>query len=182
MVDEGFDAIVGMLSLAKGLHEIGRYDIVKEQFSDSLCYDGYYDSIMTVISSIFPDYEGRYDDDEYEYMEFCGDVIKDYFVYAWKYGKQNNIPYNKNPYATQAQDAISNLLSFSYCLDWKLLAYTKTEKAARKSKLLVNHYVMCGCTTIETFAFRLIKVYSWFANKCAEFKVQEANLMEVIIK
>ena len=36
---EGFDEIINTIYIAKKLHDIGKYDLVNENFFDVLCYD-----------------------------------------------------------------------------------------------------------------------------------------------
>ena len=168
---EGFHSIVSSLSLAKKLHDIGRFDVLK-QLDDSLCWDSYYSHMLDVVSSIFSGFKSDYaDDDETEFMEFQDDVISNYFIYAWEYGKLHKIHYSQNPYVAQAQDEARNCLNTSCCLDWKLLAYIRTKKAAQKSKVLVCMGNGCGgCCGHENLAHGLIRLYAWFKNKCDELK------------
>lgn len=166
---EGFEAILSQINWAKELRNIGRLDII-EQFSDELSWDSYYESLIRVLSSIFSGFNSSYDDcDDAEVMVFEDDVISNYFIHAWEYGQLHKFPYDQNPYISQAQDEARNCLTISSCTDWKLLSYSKSKKAARKSKLVVCNYVSCGCNAQEGIVFGLIRLYSWFTQKCAEF-------------
>ena len=174
---EGFEHIISSLVLAKELHDIDRFDIVEQQFFDMLCWDSYYENILGVISSIFSSFQCEYaENDEAELMGFEDDVISNYFVYAWEYGMLNKLHYNKNPYVTLAQNEVQRWLNCNSCVDWKLLAYIRTKKSAQQSRLLVRIYTSCGCNAQENIAYGLIKLYAWFRDKCAEFKVLEAAL------
>jgi hypothetical protein len=166
---EGFHSIINSLSLAKKLHDIGRHDVLA-QFDELLCWDNYYSHVMDVTSSIFSGFKNDYaDDDETEYMEFEDDVISNYFIHAWKYGKYHNIHYSQNPYVTHAKDEAHNCLNTSCCIDWKLLAYIRTQKSAQKSKLIVCMGNGCGgCCGHENLSHGLIRLYTWFKNKCDE--------------
>jgi hypothetical protein len=167
---EGFDAILSTLSLAKDLYDIDRFDIVQRQFYNELCWDGYYENIVGVISSIFSGFDCIYDEESgSELMFFEDDVISEYFILVWEYGKLHKLPYNQNPYVDQAQNEVRRWLNFSNCVSWKLLAYTRTKKTAKQSKLLVRIY-NCNCNAQEGVAHGLIQIYAWFANKCDEFK------------
>ena len=162
---EGFGAIINTLLLAKELYDIDKFDIVEQQFYDTLCWDGYYENILGATSSIFSGFYNEYDDnDDTEIMMFEDDIISNYFIHAWEYGKQHNLSCEQNPYVTQAQSEAQRWLSVSHCVDWKLLAYTKTKKTARQSKLIIRIY-NCGCNAHTHIAYGLIKLYAWFSNK-----------------
>jgi len=170
---EDFSAIISTLVLAKELHDIDRFDIVEEQFYDSVCPDGYYHNILSAVSSIFYGFENDYSEESgIEFMSFEDDVISKYFVHAWEYGKLHDQHYSQNPYVAQAQGEIGRWLNNGTCVDWKLLAYIRTKKAAQQTRLLVCMY-SCNCNAIEGVAYGLVKVYGWFAAKCAEFKAME---------
>jgi len=173
---EGFQSIVNSLSIAKKLYDIGRFDVL-EQLDNSLCWDSYYTHMLDVVSSIFSGYKSDYaDDDETEFMEFQDDVISNYFIHAWEYGKSHKIHYSQNPYVAQAQDEARNCLNTSCCLDWKLLAYIRTKKAALKSKVLVCMGNGCGgCCGHENLAHGLIQLYTWFKNKCDELEASSGK-------
>jgi len=168
---EGFHSIINSLSLAKKLHDIDRFDVLA-QFDNALCWDSYYSHMLDVTSSIFNGFKSDYaEDDETEYMEFEDDIISNYFIHAWEYGKSHKIHYSLNPYVTQAQNEAQNCLNTSCCIDWKLLAYIRTRKSAQKSKLIVCMSNGCGgCCGHENLAHGLIRLYTWFENKCDEFE------------
>jgi hypothetical protein len=170
---EGFDNIIEILGLAKELHDIDRYEIVKERFSDVLCWDCYYDDMLSAIASIFEDYQNNYiDDDGIEIMTFMDDVISEYFVHAWEYGKLHNLHYSQNPHVDTAKKEAQRWFQGSCCIDWKLSAYIRTKKAAKQSKLLVlmDTNGCGGCSSYEKVAYGLIRLYVWFKDKCAEFE------------
>ena len=173
---EGFHNIVSILSLAKKLHDIGRFDVVG-QFYDSLCLDSYFDHMLNVISSIFVGFECKYvEENETELMKFEDDLISDYFVHAWEYGQLHKIHYSQNPYVIQAQSEAQRCLNGNCCVDWKLLAYIRTKKAAQKSELFVCMSGGCGgCCGHEKLAHGLIQLYTWFKNKCDEFEASPNN-------
>jgi len=169
---EGFDAIISSLSLAKELHDIDRFDIVEQEFDDSLCWDSYFQNMYGGISSIFTGFESDYsEDNEMELMSFSDDVISNYFVHAWEYGKTHNLHYSQNPYVTEAQHEAQRWFSGSCCVSWKLLSYIRTKKSASQSRFLICMYNGCGgCDTHKNVAFGLVQLYIWFKNKCAEFE------------
>ena len=169
---EGFDIILGQIAVAKALHDIGRFDIVGTQFFDELCWDSYYENMLGVISSVFSGFHSDYSDmDETEYMEFTDEVISGYYIYAWEYGKRNNLRYSQNPYITQARDEAGRHLEIGCCMGWKLSDCISTKNCAKKSKLHIYLSNGCGnCNTYENLAHGLIHMYTWFADKCAEFK------------
>lgn len=172
---EGFSEVINTITLAKELHDIGRFDIVQTQFFDTLCYDTWLESMFGVITSVFSGFYNKYDEnDEAEMMFFTDDVISDYFTYAWEFGIKTNTPYDKNPYVTKAENEVRRWLGFCYSIDWKLLGYTKTKKKAKQSKLIV-YIGACDCDCHNHLAYSLIQIYKWFSDKCAEFtKPEEA--------
>jgi len=173
---EGFDSIISTLSLAKELYDIDRYDIVEKEFFKTLCWDGYFENVIGVISSVFSGYYSNYnEDDAMEIMVFNDDVISNYFIHAYEQIKLQKLPFDENPYVTQAQDEVRRCLYTNSCIDYKLLAYTKTKKTARQSRILVGQYTDCGCNAMENLAFGLIRLYTWFADKCDEFKALEIS-------
>ena len=186
---EGFDSIISTLHLAKELHNIDRYDVVENHFCNLLCWEGYYENIAAVMSSLFSDVVFSYDDDnECEFTVLGDDVISKYFLYAHEYeklsrlhkhSKQNDLrkwhkaPHDISSHVAQARKAVSNWLNVSSCTDWKLLAYTKTKEAARQSKLVIRIYSSCGCDASEGVAYGLIQLYDWFTARCAEMESAE---------
>ena len=174
---EGFGEVAGIITLAKELHEVGRFDIVKNQFFDTLCYDAWFENVIGVISSVFSGFYSDYDDgDEAEIMIFTDDLISDYFTYAWEFGIKTNTPYDKNPYVTEAKRETDRLLSYCYSMGWKLLGYTKTRRTAKQSKLIV-YIAACQCDCQTKLARGLIQLYQWFRDKVEEFK--SLNLLPI---
>ncbi len=182
---EGFGEVAGIVALAKELHDIGRFDIVEKQFFDTLCYESWYENMWGVITSVFSGFYNDYtDDEESELMIFTDDLISDYFTYAWEFGKRTNTPHDKNPYVTEAENEIRDQLSYCYSMGYKLLGYTKTQRTARQSKLIV-YLGMCECDCHTKLAYGLVRLYKWFADKVAEFKkptevVKTVETMEVM--
>jgi len=169
IIDE-FEPVMAQITLLKELHDIGRHDIANS-FSDELSYDSYYENMLNLIELTFSRYYGTFDEDEdMEISIFGDDVISNYFDYAWQYGKLHRVPYNQNPLLTKAENAARRFFDASHCVGWKLLGYTKTKKMARQSKLIVLQYTGCGCNALEHITFGLVRMYSWFADKCAEFE------------
>jgi hypothetical protein len=172
---EGFDSILSSLLMAKELHDINRHDVVESQFFDMLCLDDYFENIVRVISAVFSDYFSNCDDDYMDVMLFHDNVISDYFLHAHKQILLQKLDYDKNPYVLEARKEVQRWLEVSHCTGAKLLAYTKTKRTARKSRLIVFQDTSCSCNAYEHIAYGLIKVYGWFAKKCAEFKALEAT-------
>ena len=170
---EGFKEILNTVHFAKELHDIGRYDIVQKEFSGTLCYDFYFENMLGVISSVFSGFYSDYDDvNETECMIFTDDYISRYYEMAWDYGRNHNVRHEVNPFVVEAEQEARRWLNFCYTMDWRLLGYTKTLKAARKSKLIVY-------TSAYEFAehdhltYGLIMLYKWFSEKCTAFSSQQ---------
>jgi hypothetical protein len=99
-------------------------------------------------------------------MIFSDDVICEYYRTAWEYGRVNKIPHNENPYVIEAETEVRRWLNFSYSMDWKLLGYTKTRRAANSSKLIIN---TCAYEfgEYDHLAYGLLRLYGFFADKSA---------------
>lgn len=167
---EGFNEIISTITLAKELHDIGRYDIVQKQFFDTISYDSYYENMLGAIVSIFSGFYSDYNDEkETEHMIFTDDVISEYYCLAYEYGRKNKIPHEDNPFVKEAQFEARRWLNFCYTMDWSLLGYTKTRRAARKSKLIILTCAYEFCEH-DHLAYGLIRLYKWFSDKCVEYK------------
>ena len=183
---EGLESVISSLTLAKELYDNDRIDVIK-RFYDVLDWDSYYGNMLEVISSVFSVYECYFDENnETELMTFADGVISGYFSYAWEYGEQRKIHYSQNPYITQANDEIQRWFGGSCCIEWKLLAYIRTQKSAWKSKLHILMHNSCGgCYAHEGLAYGLIQLYTWFKDKCAEFealKIHPVKPTEDVLK
>jgi len=173
---ESISTITSLLHLAKALHDVDRFDVVKKHFFDALDSDCYFENALEVLANLFEGFDTVCNEyDGHEIMFFGDKIISTYFTYAWEHGKRNKIPYTENPYVAQAQQAARNWLNVSHCSDWKLLGYTKTKKAAQKSRLLVLIDYNCGCFAQEHIAYGLVQLYGWFAEKCADFQKSEQS-------
>ena len=173
MYFENFDAAGGTLRLAKALQEQGRFDFVQKHFANLLCTDNYFENMHEVTSSLFSRHFNSYD--EYESTEIMGfedDVLSNYYVHAADYGKLHRLRHDKNPYVTWAQEEVGAWLPYSYCTGWRLLGYTKSRKAARKSKLIVYRDTGCPCNAYEQVAYGLIKIRDWFAKESAKLEAR----------
>ena len=164
---EGFTEIISIIGIAKLLHDIGRFDIVKERFIDTLSYDTWTEDMWEVITSVFSGFDCGCDG-ETEILIITDDLITDYFIRAWEYGKKTDTPPGKNPYVIEAENEARQCLNYSYNMDCKLLGYTKTKRAARKSKL-----VICTCAPefceFDCLAYGLVHLYEWFKDRRASF-------------
>ena len=173
---EGFDSIISTLTLAKELYDIDRFDIVQEQFFDTLHYDSYYENIFGVLQSVFSGFHSTYDDDDdVECMIFTDDCISRYYEIAWEYGRSHNIRHDKNPYVIDAKNEAIRWLTGCFSTGYKLLGYTKTKKTAKQSKLIV-YIGNCSCDCHGNLALGLIQLYQFFRSKCAEFDSQMAKM------
>jgi len=165
---EDFGEVISTIAVAKALYDIGRRDILQTQFFDVLDYDAYYENMLGTISSVFLGFYNDYsDDDETELMIFTDDIIGQYFSLAYEYGRVHKIPHAENPFVVDAENEVQKWFDFSYSLGWKLLGYTKSKSAVPKSKLVIRTAAMDFCE-YDHLAYGLIKLYQFFADKCAE--------------
>ena len=167
MAIDGFNELFNVVYIAKKLHDMGRYDLVKSGFFDSLDYDMYYESMYTLIHSIFEYHDCRCCEKQCIDVHILSDpVIVDFYVLAGQYGRLNNILDDDNPYIKAAKQETRNNLDFSYCLDWKLMGHTEPKRPFHsRLGLFISYddYVDLG-----VLAYRLIELYEWFADKCDE--------------
>jgi hypothetical protein len=164
MAIEGFDEILNTLYIAKRLHDMGKYKLVTESFSDTLNYDFYYENMYGLIENLFAHHDCRYFENKYMELHVLSDpVIVDFYALAGEYGKQNGVHDEQNPYLQEAQQQARNQLSFSYCLDWMLMGHTEPKRPFHsRLGLFISQedYVDVGF-----LAFRLIELYGWFSEQ-----------------
>jgi len=167
---EGFREILSTIELAKELRNAGRFDIVKTQFFDAVSYDVYFENIMGVISSVFSEFYSSCDDEneEIELFIFSDNCISRYYEIAWEYGHNHNVRHDKNPYVIKAQNEVRRWMGTCHSTNWNLLGYTKTNKTAAQSKLIV-YVAPCDCDNHEKLAYGLIRLYQFFKEECEEF-------------
>jgi hypothetical protein len=169
---ESFREVTEIIALAKELRDMGRYDIVENNFSDILSCDSWSENMYGAITSVFSGFSAGYDEgNETETFVFTDDVIGEYYRPAPEYGRRHNVPHDMNPFVTEAEREARRLLNFCGAADFKLLGYTRTEKAAKRSKLIVR-ICMCDCDCHGRLAYGLVRLYGWFSDKVAESKKQ----------
>ena len=166
---EGFDEMLSTVTLAKALYDADRFDVVEQHFFDTLSWGTAFESTYATIASIFSEFTGSYCvDSDAEILVFEDEIISNYFTHTWAYGRQHRLSHDQNPHVAPAIDEVCKWLNVSHCVDWKLLAYTKSKRAARRSKLIVSIHP-CECYAHDQVAYGLIQIYIWFRDKCAAF-------------
>ena len=166
---EGFDEIINTIYIAKKLHDIGKYDLVNENFYDVLCYDAYFENMCGLIPSLFEHFHSRYSERQGMELHVMSDpVIVDFYKLAGEYGRERNISDEANPYISEAEEQARSWLSFSYCLDWKLIGYTEPKRPFQ-SRLVLFIY-QDDWTDLGCLAYGLIEIREWFSDACARLK------------
>ena len=169
MAIEGFTEIFNMVYIAKKLHDIGKYELMSESFFDLLDCDTYYENMYGLIENLFEHYDYRYYERRMVELHILSDkVVVDFYTLAGKYGKRNNILDENNPYIKAAEQEIQRQLNFSYCLDWMVMGHTEPKRPYHSRLALFisqSDYVDLGCV-----AYRLIELYEWFDDMCAELR------------
>ena len=120
---------------------------------------------MSIFSGFYNDYD---EDNEADKMIFTDDVISGYFIHAWEYGRKTRTPPDRNQYVIDAQNEARDCLTFTFNMEWRLLGYTKSRRAARKSKLIVYACAQEFCEH-DYLAYGLVHLYKWFKDKCTSF-------------
>jgi len=164
---DGFNEICNIIYIAKKLFDIGKYELVKESFFDSLDYDMYYENMYSLIPNLFEYHSCRYSENRGIDLHILSDkVIVDFFILAGKYGRRNNISDDDNPYIKAANEETRNNLNISHELDWRLMGHTDPKRPFHSRLGLFISYE-CGCLDLGVLAYRLIELYEWFADQCA---------------
>ena len=169
---ENFNEILNTVRIAKQLCDIGRSDTMTKYFGGILDYDSYWHNMYGFIESLFSGYYSAYDDyNDEERMIFTDDVISNYYVMAWEYGKRHRLSHEQNPYVKAAEHEVQKYLTYCYSLSWRLCGYTRTEATAQQSKLII-YSCTCDSCGLDQLAYSLLMVYSWFKEQCAELEGQ----------
>jgi len=173
---DGYHEIMHMFNIAKKLYDMGKYDLVKSCFSDVPDYDDYYHGMYSLIENFFEYSKSSYN--EYRCIELhvlsCAEIV-DFYVMAGEYGKMSNIPNNDNPYIKEAREKVNRSLNISHCMDWTLMEYIEPKRPFHsRIGILISHE--CGCADIGVIAYRLIGIYEWYKQQCAELKAKLAVL------
>ena len=179
MAAEGMQELFNVVYIAKKLHDIGKYELVTSSFYDSLDYDVYYENVYNLIPNLFEyGYSNYYERRGIELHVLSDPVIVDFYIMAGRYGKRNNISDKDNPHIQEAEKEVQDNLMISHCLDWKLMGYTEPKRGYHSRLALFISYE-CDCLDIGCLAYRLIEIYEWFANKCAELKAIEDSFKPI---
>ena len=162
---EGFDEIFNTVCIAKKLHDMGKYELVKDSFYDEISYDCYYENMFYLMENLFQQHYCRYSDSRcMEFHVMSDPVIEEFYKLAGEYGKRNNIPDENNYYIKEAEKQVQIELDFSYCIGWRLIGHTQPKRKYH-SRLAVfvyqEDYVDIGC-----LAYALIEIYEWFSDAC----------------
>ena len=170
MAVDGFNEIFNLIYVAKKLHGMGKYELVTGSFFDVVEYDTYYESMYGLIANIFEYQYSRYYDSQGIELHILSDkVIVDFYVLAGKYGKRESISDVDNPYIKAAQKEVNENLDICHCLSWKLMGHTEPIRPFHSRLGLFISYD-CGCLDLGVLAYRLIEIYEWFEDKCAELR------------
>ena len=165
-----FGEFLNVVYIAKTLHNMGRYELVKKSFSDRMDYDFYYGDMYDLIENLFEHHDCNYRERyNMEYHVLSDPVIVDFYILAGEYGRRNNIPDEINPYIKEAEKQANVHLNFSYCLDWKLVGHTKPRRPFHSRLglfLYQDDYVNLGF-----LAYRLVELYDWFSRQCVELNI-----------
>lgn len=88
MAIEEFDEIFNTVYIAKKLFDMGRYDLVTQNFYDILCYDAYYENMYGLIPELFAYCRCSYSERRgVEIYVLSALVIVDFYILAcgiWK--------------------------------------------------------------------------------------------------
>ena len=169
MVIDEFDEILNTIYIAKKLHDMGKYEAVKESLFDVLEYDVYYENMYGLIENIFAYHDRQYSERHGIEVHVLSDpVIVDFYTLAGDYGKIHKIPDENNPYIKEAEEEAGRQLNFSYSVDWKLMAHTEPKRSYHSRIgvfLNTDDWIDIGC-----LAYGLIEMYEWFSDACSRLR------------
>ena len=169
MVIDGFDEILNTIYIAKKLYDLGKYEAVKKSLFDVLEYDVYYENMLVLIENIFAYYDCTYYERHNVEVHVLSDpVIVDFYTLAGEYGKIHKIPDGDNPYMKEAEQEVRSHLSFSYCIDWKLMGHTEPKRPYH-SRLCVFFY-QDEYIDLAWLAYGFIEIYEWFSDACIRLR------------
>ena len=169
MVIDGFDEILNTIYITKKLYDMGKYEAVKRSFFDVLEYDAYYENMLVLIENIFAHYDCTYYGRHNVEVHVLSDpVIVDFYTLAGEYGKLHKIPDEDNPYIKEAEQEVRSQLSFSYCIDWKLMGHTEP-KRTNHSRLGVFFY-QDEYIDLAWLAYGFLEIYEWFSDACIRLR------------
>jgi len=176
---ECFNELFNTVYIAKKLHEMGKYKLVTGSFFDLLDHDVYYENMYSLIENLFEHhYSDYYENHSLELHILSDSVIVDFYVLAGKYSRRNNISDKDNPYIKAAEREVKSNLNISHCLDWKLMVHTEPKRPFH-SRLGLFISQECDCLDLGFLAYRLIKIYEWFSDKCTELRAIEESFKPI---
>jgi hypothetical protein len=172
LIIDGFKELLNSIYIAKRLYDMGKFKLLKSSFSDLLDFDMYYQDMYDLIDNLFEYHYCQYYENKNIELHILSDpVIVDFFILAGKYGKRNDIPVDENPYIKEAEQEAYDNLSFSLCLDYRLMFYTEPNRPYHSRigvMLYEGDYIDIGF-----LAERLLDIYGWFEDKCEELRIIE---------
>jgi hypothetical protein len=166
---EGFGNIIDMIYIVKRMYDLGRFELVKENFYDELSYDTYYENMYNVIENVFERYHCRCSEWRNTELHIISDpLFVSFYKLAGEYGKHHGIPDKKNRFIHDAEEKARDLFSFSYCLDFSLIGHTHpTRPFQSKLGLFIS---LDDYVDLTELAHGLIELYEWFTEQVTALK------------
>lgn len=169
MAIEGFEEIFNTVYIAKKLYDIGKYDLVKGCFYDTIEYDTYYENMFYLLENLFEHQYGHFSDRRAIELRVMSDpVIVDFYQLAGEYGKRHHVADENNFYIKEAEKMINDNLNCTYSVECKMMWYTDQK---RKSHTRLGLFIyQDDWVDLGGLAYALIEVYEWFSDKCADLR------------
>ncbi len=172
---EGIVEITTILYLAKLLYDIKRFNLVTENFYDVIVtdengmYDAYMESMSSLIQNVYEYYDTAYSDKHGTSVEiFSSAEFEEFCVLAGKFGEQNNLGEDDNPYMKNANEEMGEYFNFSYSLDWKLYPHTNPKRKFHSRFALFTSE--CEWVDLGLVALGLIKMNEWFYEQVVKLR------------
>lgn len=169
MAIEGFEEIFNTVYIAKKLYDIGKYDLVKVCFYDTIEYDTYYENMFCLLENLFEYQYSHFSDRRAIELRVMSDhVFVDFYLLAGEYGKRHHVADENNFYIKEAEKMINDNLNCTYSVECKMMWYTDPKRKSR-TRLGVFIY-QDDWVDLGGLAYALIEVYEWFSDKCTDLR------------
>ncbi|MBD5114611.1 MAG: hypothetical protein HDT46_05315 [Ruminococcaceae bacterium] len=169
MAIEGFEEIFNTIYIAKKLYDIGKYDLVKGCFYDTIECDTYYENMFYLLENLFEHQYCHFSDRRAIELRVISDqVIANFYLLAGEHGERHNIADENNFYIKEAEKIINDNLNYTYSVECKIMWYTDPK---RKHRTRLGMFIyQDDWFDYGGLVYALIEVYEWFSNRCADLR------------
>lgn len=154
------------LMFAKLCEEYGRGDLLDFPGIDISDRDYLFQIIYEVIETVFPEYNGRYEDysTDSTFCALASPAMQEYMYFANRYGKLNNVSAEANPHFKAMRSFLDQKLGESWLVDYRI------SLSRRKDRCFLVVYESFEFCQYGALAYRLLEIWKWFEDKWEEIK------------